>query len=241
MKVLLFDIETSPCFGWFWRPGFNQTITHSQILEENKIICICYKWHGDDKIHTLTWDKNQCDKKMLADFSKVLIEADSIIGHNGEAFDVKWVQKRIAYHGLPPLGQLPTDDTMKQMKKHFNLNSNSLAYSAKYFGLELKGTPGGIDTWLDIIKKKCPKAMKLMTDYCELDVKVLDELYTKILPYVNPKQSHTASDKENHFCPACGSNDMIKYGTYRTRVATYQKRRCNSCLKVTKDSNRIKE
>lgn len=241
MKVLLFDIETSPCVGWFWRPGFNQTIGHNQILEENKIICICYKWHGEDEVHTLTWDKNQCDKSLLKKFSKVLIKADSIIGHNGESFDVKWVQKRIAYHGLPPLGQLPTDDTMKQMKKHFNLNSNSLAYSCKYFGLDLKTDPGGIQTWLDIMFKKCPEALSRMTEYCANDVKVLGELYGRILPYVNPKQSHTPSSKEVHHCPACGSSDMIKYGTYKTRAATYQKRRCNSCLKVTKDSYRIRE
>jgi DNA polymerase elongation subunit (family B) len=210
-------------------------------MEESKIICICYKWYGEDKVHTLKWDKNQCDKKMLIKFSKALIKADSIIGHNGEAFDIKWIQKRIAYHGLPPLGKLPTDDTMKQMKKVFNLNSNSLAYSAKYFGLELKGTPGGVQTWLDIMFKKCSKAMKLMTDYCEKDVIVLSQLYGKILPYIDPKQSVKASNKVVHYCPACGSDDMIKYGTYRTRVANYQKRRCNNCLKVTKDSYRIKE
>lgn len=166
LRTLIFDIETSPCIGWFWRPGNNQSINHSQITQDNKIICICYKWHGEDEVHSLQWDDNQCDKQLLIDFSTQLMLADSIIAHNGEAFDVKWVAKRIAYHGLPALGQLPTDDTMKQMKKHFNLNSNSLAYACKYFGLHLKTDPGGISTWMDIMFKKCPEAMKRMVEYC---------------------------------------------------------------------------
>lgn len=240
MRRLFLDIETSMIICWAWRCARNTSIGHHQILEDSKIICISYLWEGDTKVHTLQWDKNQCDKAMLEKFREVLLEADSIVGQNSESFDMKVIQKRMIYHGIEPVGQLPTDDTMKQAKKHFALDSYSLAYMCKYFNLEHKSDPGGYNTWLEI-REGSKEALQRMIDYCEHDVLITSQLWAKMQSYINPKQSHTASSKEVHHCPACGSDDMIKYGTYKTRAATYQKRRCNNCLKVTKDSHRIRE
>jgi hypothetical protein len=63
IKRLFFDIETSPNVGFFWTAGYKQNISHDNIIKERAIICICYKWAGEDKIYSLTWDKNQNDKK----------------------------------------------------------------------------------------------------------------------------------------------------------------------------------
>ena len=87
VRRLFFDIETSPCLGWFWRPSYNTTINPNQIIEYAKVICISYMWEGDTKVHNLSWTKDQCDKKMIEDFIKVMNKADEIVAHNGDRFN----------------------------------------------------------------------------------------------------------------------------------------------------------
>ena len=94
-KRLFFDIETSFNIGIFWRSGYNQTINPEDIIHERAIICVCYKWEGEDEVHTLTWDRNQSDKKLLKSFIQIMNRATEVVGHNGDRFDIKWLNTRI--------------------------------------------------------------------------------------------------------------------------------------------------
>ena len=58
IKRLFFDIETSPMIVYSWRVGWKLNIGTDNIIEDWKVICISYKWEGEDKVHTLSWDKN---------------------------------------------------------------------------------------------------------------------------------------------------------------------------------------
>src|SRR3970040_780667 len=64
-RILIYDIETSFNIGWFWRTGFKVNISPEQIIEERAIICVSYKWLGEDQVYNLTWDKNHNDKFLL--------------------------------------------------------------------------------------------------------------------------------------------------------------------------------
>ena len=61
-KRLFFDIETSYLLCRLWRVGKVNWVSHDQIVQDKKIICISYKWEGENRIHTLVWDKRQNDK-----------------------------------------------------------------------------------------------------------------------------------------------------------------------------------
>ena len=89
IKRLFYDIETSPMVCYSWRIGWNLTLSHSNIIDNWKIICVSYKWEGSDKVYNLKWDKNQDDKTLLEKFVKVLNQADEIVAHNGDRFDIK--------------------------------------------------------------------------------------------------------------------------------------------------------
>ena len=71
IKRLFFDIETSPMVVYSWRVGWKLTIPTDNIIEDWKIICISYKWEGEDKVHSLDWGNKRCDKKLLKDFIKI--------------------------------------------------------------------------------------------------------------------------------------------------------------------------
>ena len=89
MNRLFWDIETSPNIGFFWRPGYKVSLTHDNIIKERAIICICYKWEKEKKVHSLVWDKG-CDKQICKEFMEVMEMADEMVAHNGDRFDLKW-------------------------------------------------------------------------------------------------------------------------------------------------------
>src|SRR5690606_36182950 len=102
-RVLIYDIETSPNIGWFWRAGYKLNIQPENIIKERAIICISYKWLDEDQVYNLSWDKNQDDKFLIEQFVEVLNEADLSVGHNGDRFDLKWIKTRALFHRIPML------------------------------------------------------------------------------------------------------------------------------------------
>ena len=185
-KVLIYDIETSYNIGKFWRAGYNLNINPGDIIHERAIICISYKWLGEEQVYNLTWDKNQCDKFLLEQFIPILDEADMIVAHNGDRYDLKFIKTRALKHNLKMLINYKQFDTLKVAKAKFMFNSNKLDYISKFLGAE-----GKISTemklWDDIILRKCPKALIQMLDYCDEDVRQLEVVYNALVSWENPK------------------------------------------------------
>jgi len=184
-KILIYDIETSYNIVKSWRVGYNLNIQPGDILHERKIICISYKWVGEDQIYNLSWDKNQCDKFMIQQFIEVLNEADLIVSHNGDNFDLPWIKTRALYHELPMLVNYKQFDTLKVAKRKFNFNSNKLDYISEFLGFGNK-IKTQMSLWDDIILRKCPIAMDKMIEYCDMDVELLEKVYLKLIYWENP-------------------------------------------------------
>jgi DNA polymerase III epsilon subunit-like protein len=75
---------------------------------------------------------------MIKAFLKVMAQADEIVAHNGDRFDLKWLRTRALLHGLDVMPSPKTIDTLKWAKRYFNFNSNKLDYIAKYLGVGQK-------------------------------------------------------------------------------------------------------
>lgn len=185
-RVLIYDIETSYNIVKSWRVGYKINIDPSYIIHERSIICISYKWLGEDQVYNLTWDSNQCDKFMLEQFIEVLNEADLIVAHNGDRFDLKFIKARAIKHDLEMLVNYPQFDTLKVAKKKFMFNSNKLDYISEYLGFENK-IKTSMKLWDDIILRQCPVAMEDMLKYCDMDVILLEKVYKKLVSWENPK------------------------------------------------------
>lgn len=207
-KRLFYDLETSPNIGLFWKSGYKLQIGHESIINERAIICACYKWEGQKKVHSLTWDKNQCDKQLLIEFMKIVEEADEVVAHNGDRFDEKWIRTRCLKHGISCPPRFKSLDTLKKARSHFNFNSNRLDYIGKF----LKGD-GKIEThyglWKDILLKNCTKSMKAMVKYCKKDVELLEDVYHYLRPYItHNSNASVATGGEKWACPNCGSEHV---------------------------------
>lgn len=203
-KRLFFDIETSMNKGYFFNAGYKQTIPYQNIEKERAIICICYKWEGKSKVHYLSWGKNWNDKKMMRDFIKVLEEADEIVGHNGDRFDLAFIRTRAIYHRLEVTPFLKTIDTLKIARRLFRFNSNRLDYLAKFLGYGGKiKTESGL--WFDVMND-VDGSLDKMIRYCKGDVRLLEWVFTELKRYT-PAKTHYGRKKSD--CPECGSERTI--------------------------------
>jgi hypothetical protein len=228
IRRLFWDVETSPNIVFAWRAGYKLNISHDSIIHERKIICIGYKWEGDDKVTVLRWSKDQDDKAMLETFLKVANEADEMVHQNGDQFDLPWFRTRCLFHGLQCMPDYKTADTLQWARRKFYFNSNKLDYIASYLGLGKK-IKTEYDLWKDIVLNKCPEAMEKMTTYCGHDVVLLEKVWNKLRLYVQPK-THVGvlAGRDKWTCPHCGSENVSKSKTKVTAAGTVQHQmRCN--------------
>lgn len=238
-KIMLIDIETCPNIVLSWGIGHKVSLSYDNIIQERKIICICWKWLDNSEVYSLDWGVNkQCDKAMLKKISKEIAKADLVIGHNGDRYDIKFINGRLLYHGLPPLGSLSTEDTLTMSRRTFYLNSHRLDYLGDYLKEGRKLETGGYSLWKEVLLNKCPESLDNMIKYCKEDVRLLGRVYKRISPYVQHKVNKaliTGTDKYVS-CKSCGSDNKQKYGIYYTSSGRYQKYKCNDCGHVYRDT-----
>ena len=212
IKRLIFDIEVSPCVGFFWKPSYKVSLSHDNIIHEGAIMCICWKWEHAKKVHHVEWEKGD-DRRCIEEFLPVAEEADELIAHNGDKFDVQWINTRALKHDLGPVPIWKTVDTLSIARRRFRFNSNRLDYLGKFlFGAGKIHT--SFDMWKDIVLKNCSKSMKDMVKYCKQDVLLLEKVWHALQPYHTSK-THVGvlMGNEKWSCPDTGSENVVKQKT----------------------------
>lgn len=231
-RRLYFDIETSPNIGLFWSAGYKQRIDYSNIIDERAIICICYKWEDEKEVYSLNWTKKKCDKAMLNTFIKIANQADEMVGHNGDKFDLTWIRTRCLFHGIPMFPQYQTIDTLKVSRQKFRFNSNRLDYIANYLGVGSK-IKTEFNLWKDIVLSSCPVAMAKMVKYCKNDVVILEKVHKLLSIHIAPKTHYgVVFNGDRGTCPECGagSDQLLKQRNKVTASgAKYIVFQCKSC------------
>lgn len=212
LRRLFFDIETSPNVVLSWRIGYKINLSHENILNERAIICIGYKWEGEDKLHALHWDKDQSDKALLERFIKIAGEADELVAHNGDKFDLPWIKTRCIFHGLPTMPDYKTIDTLQWSRRKFYFNSNRLDYIARFLGIGAK-IKTEFNLWREVLKNN-QAAMNSMVTYCKQDVALLEKVWHRLAQHVNAKtHAGVAAGLEAWTCPRTGSTHVKKSQT----------------------------
>lgn len=230
-KILVFDIETAPmiCYAW---SKWQDSISDSQIVQDWFILSWSAKWLMEDEMisEKLTQKeiKNADDKRITKRLWNILDEADIVIAHNLKKFDKKKSQTRFLKHRLGLPSHYLEIDTLLVARKEFKVTSNRLDYLAGFLGLDGKlSTPKGL--WEDCMKGDM-KAMEKMVEYCEQDVRVLEDVYLELRPYIkNHPNIGLFIDSDKPVCKGCGHDEFESDGFYRTTANVYEGLRCKSC------------
>jgi hypothetical protein len=232
IKRLFWDIEVSPNIVLAWRAGWKERIPPENIIYERAIICICYKWQHEKQVHSLQWNKKQCDGGMVKKFAGVMEEADEIVGHNIDKYDLKFFNQRAIFHKIPPPRIPKTVDTLAIARRRFAFNSNKLDYISQYLGHDSKHKTE-YDMWKKILMESCDVSMDKMVKYCKQDVRITQKVYEELQSYHNPKtHAGVVEGRDKWSCPECGSEKVRAKGWEVTRTGVRRKlMACMSCAR----------
>lgn len=236
MKILFWDIETAPMVVATWGL-YNQNIGYDAILQDWYMICAAWEWEHKKGIETtsLIDDKERFrqshtdDEHVVRTMYNVLNDADVLVGHNGDNFDLKKFNARALNYGLAPLPPIATVDTLKVARQHFKISSNRLDYLGSFLGVGNKvSTPKGL--WLRALDGD-KQAIKTMVKYNKGDIRLLKAVYFKLLPYMRTHPNRNLfTEDDNPVCPKCGSQNLTMQGTrIATRLGKRQQWQCSDC------------
>jgi DNA polymerase elongation subunit (family B)/predicted RNA-binding Zn-ribbon protein involved in translation (DUF1610 family) len=226
-KVLFFDIETSANEGHFWGNRWEQNII--EITKYSDLLSFAWKLNqSKTKCLTRAGFQDKTDKSLCKMLKALLNSADIVVGHNCDAFDVKKLNARLAYHNLKPVKPLVTVDTKKVAKRYFNFVSNSLDDLGEYLGLGRKYKHSGYDLW-----KRCVAGEKTafteMAKYNKVDVDLLEKVYLRLKPHMHNHPSIALLEGNKDNCPSCGSANLQKRGLRATHASIKQQYVCKDC------------
>ena len=215
MKVLLYDVESTPNLAHVW--GKYEQNVLGDFVKERQIISVAWKWLGKSEVHVLTlpmfksYKRNPEDNRELIEaFYKVISDADIAIGHNIDDFDDKMFNTEAIKHGLTPPQPHKTVDTLKVARRYFRFNSNKLDDLGKFLKLGKKLKHWGFELWVRCMKGD-PKAWSLMARYNKKDVVLLEKVYLRLRPWMVNHPDMNLID--GHIgCPYCRGTHLRKGG-----------------------------
>lgn len=231
-KILFFDIETFSNLGYIWGKYEQNVIEYER---EWYMLCFAYKWLGESKVsaYSLPDFKNYRkdkynDKELVTKLWELFNEADIVVAHNGDQFDIRMANARFAFHGLLPPAPYKTVDTKKVAKRYFRFNSNKLDDLGNYFGLGRKIDTGGFELWLGCVNND-PVSWYKMVKYNKQDIALLEKIYNRLLPWIVNHPLRTMTDPNDHICKNCSGTHMTKQGYKMTRTGKKQQWKCEDC------------
>ncbi len=231
-KISIIDIETFPNIGYTWQKYEQNLLAYKQ---HGYLLSFAAKDLEDSRVTVKALPDyrgykpgSNDDKKLIEDLWDWFDRSDVIVAHNGNAFDVKRSYSAFLQHNMPPPRPCKFVDTKLVAKRVMRQDSNSLADLANFFGLGSKLRTGGIDLWLDC-EKGDKTAWKRMKEYNAHDVLLLEQVYERMLPFMDTHPNYNLLMGEQLVCPNCGSFNTQRRGFGMSRVTRSQRYQCRDC------------
>jgi RNase H-like protein len=217
-KVLLYDIETFPNVAFVWGKYEQDVIAYQS---EGYMLTWSAKWLGGKQITRGLCDyKNK--KQLVTDLHKLISEADIIVAHNGDRFDVRKMNTEFIAHGLNPPEPYKTVDTKKVAKRYFAFNSNKLDDLGAFLKVGRKVKHPGFELWLGC-EQGDKASWNLMKKYNKQDVLLLEKIYLKLRPWM------TSHPYQGGLCDSCGGDHLQRRGVAVTKSKKLQRWQCLDC------------
>lgn len=204
------------------------------VVSNTFLLSFAAKWAGErTKTYTLPdyhgfrrfTDKD--DKPLLKDLWKLLNEADIVIAHNGDRFDLKKITARFMVQGFDPPSPIQSFDTLKEVKKVAAFDSHRLDNLGQETGIGRKLAHTGGKLW-----RACgegdEKSWGKMARYNAQDVDLLARWYEILKPWAK-SHPNVALYSGKFGCPTCGSTRFKRDGFKYNKTRTMQQFKCLEC------------
>lgn len=225
-NILILDIETRPALAYVWKM-FDENVGLDQLVEPSQILSVGWKWKGKGKFeYADVWPVRSKVKRrrMLTRIHAAMSRADAVVTFNGARFDLPKLTGEFLVAGFKPLAQVTSIDVCRTTKK-MGFTSGKLAHVLPLLGLPGKLDTGGFKLWREYMDGN-KMARASMQKYNEGDVRGLERLYDRVLPYIT---DHPYLGEFAGNCPNCGSTYVQHRGFRRTRAFKIERIQCNDC------------
>lgn len=223
-RILFLDIETRPMVAEVW--GLKkQNIGLNQIREFGGTLCVGMKWGGQKKVELYSdWEHGH--RAMLQAIYDRWQEADALCGYNSDRFDIRKLKADFVKEGFDPPKPVASIDVFKTVRREFFFDSMKLDHVAQLLGVGRKIQHEGHGLWMKVLQGD-EKAQRMMTRYCKQDVRLLEEVYDKLLPWI---ETHPYLGRASGYsCNRCGSKNLTSQGEKRSKHYRIQSLKCKDC------------
>jgi DNA polymerase elongation subunit (family B) len=241
-RVLFLDTENAPNLGYVWGKWEQNVI---DFKSNWFFLSFAYKWQGSRAIHCkalsdypLFKKDPENDRELVKDLWAIINDADVIIAHNGDRFDLRKANARFVAQGMKPPSPYKTVDTLKIARRYFQFDSNKLDDLGKYLGVGRKLPHTGKHLWFGCMSGD-PKSWATMRRYNSQDVALLERVYLKLRPWAatHPNLTHITRLSG---CPTCQSTNLTCQGFKFSKAGKRQQFQCKDCGSWSSDGPLIK-
>jgi hypothetical protein len=211
---------------------FDENISLEQLVQPSEIISVGAKWYGKPKFYYYDVEYEEgvelnggLDRMGMLEMTHGLWqEAEAIVTFNGDKFDLTKLRGEFLRMGFSPPPPVASIDVRKTTSK-MGYTSGKLAHVGPLLGCGSKIETGGFKLWTKYLDGD-PIARSAMKRYNKQDVFLLEEVYTKVRPYIT---SHPYIGDKARRCPVCESEDVQQRGFRRTRSYKVARLHCQNC------------
>lgn len=237
-KILCLDIETAPMLTYLWRLWIQGGVNHVMQESSTYILSWAAKWVGDSEVMSdaLCYSPDyvpgmESDTYMLQGIWDLLDEADFVVAHNGDKFDIKHLNTQFLLAGFNPPAPYRQIDTLKMVKRTFAFDSNRLDYLLRKLFGRTKADSGGFETWRECILGNMD-AWETLIRYNREDVEDLEDVYLTIRAWDKSHPSVATGEGRSGqpCCTVCGSENLRPTNrTAKSNVSRFPVLRCGDC------------
>lgn len=245
VRVLTFDIERLPgrarmqhrgltIEGEFWdlngwKHTTNRRIHPDDVLEWPRTICAAARWYGEKEVmFAAEWESGH--EAFTRTMWEWFDQADLIVGHNADRFDVKLARSGWLEYGWSPPKPSKVVDTLKIARSEFGMESNTLDSLCKRLGVNAKTDKYEVAVARAAVEGDT-KAQKRIKSYNQGDIRATEELYDRLRPYIKNHPHLSMWSGSEWGCPNCGFEGIAHSptGEAYANVTKYRSYVCGKC------------
>jgi hypothetical protein len=211
-----------------WKHILGYRLPAESVIEWPRTICVAWKFYGSKRVEFASeWGDGR--QEMLRRTWEAYDQADVLYGHNVAGFDTKNLNAEWLTMGLNPPSPFKTLDTLKEARKTFGFESNTLASLTDRLGIATKTDKYNVEMARNACAGSKPDQRRLKA-YNVGDIHASEQFVDRLRGWI-PSHPHnvvgTIDDRPT--CNQCWGDNLTRNGTRLAQLITYTLWRCSDC------------
>lgn len=211
-----------------WKHTLGYRIPHEAVVEWPRTICVAWRWYGDKRTEFASeWGDGR--ETMLRRAWEAWDQADLVYGHNVDRFDGRMLNSEWLTLGLPAPTPPKFLDTLKEARKAFGFESNTLASLTQRLGIATKTDKYSVAMARAACAGSKPHQRQIKA-YNVGDIDASESFVDRLRGWI-PSHPHnllgTIDDRPT--CNQCWGDNLQRNGTKLANQIVYVLYRCGDC------------